>query len=192
MGNTSADKLIDHIIMDARSAADKVLSGAVSACDGIRLERDNQIAENSSEQQKKREIQVREILDGASTRARLEGRKELLAAKRDILDQTFADVYRTLCSQSPEQLASLYARFIRSEAGEGDILIPSQADREAVEKAVSICGLKNQVSAETAPFEHGFLLKGNSYEKDCSLKAILNELRTGEETKVAEVLFSKG
>ena len=39
-------------------------------------------------------------------------------------------------------------------------------------------------------FEGGFLLRGGSYEKDCSLNALMAELRLKEETNAARILFT--
>ena len=46
-----------------------------------------------------------------------------------------------------------------------------------------------KLSDRDADAEAGFLLLGDGYEKDCSMKAILRELRDAEETNVATILF---
>ncbi len=190
MGNASADNLIERILQDAQASVDKILADANATCEELRRDRDGRIAENAAAQLKTRETQVKEILDGAATRARLDGRKELLAAKREVLNQTFETAYRTLCNQDADRLSALYARVLKAEAEAGDTVVPAAPDREAVKRAVALSGADVRVADHDAPIERGFLLMGKSYEKDCSLSAILSELRDREETKVAEVLFS--
>lgn len=190
MGNTNADNLIDRILADAQASVDKILSDADASCEELRRDRDKRIAENAAAQLRTRETQVKEILDGAATRARLDGRKELLAAKREVLDQTFETAYRTLCEQNADWLSALYARVLKVEAEAGDTVVPAAPDREAVQRAIALSGADVRMADQDAPAERGFLLLGKSYEKDCSLSAILSELRDREETKVAEVLFS--
>ena len=190
MGNASADKLIEHILQDARDCAETILESAGRTCAQIFEERDKQIGEDRSLQLKKRETQVREILDGAETRARLDGRKEILAAKRELLDQAFDEAYRALCALDRDSLTALYSQVLKKEAEEGDAVLPAEVDRDAVTRAVSTLKTEHEIQKRNAPVERGFLLIGKGYEKDCSLKAILSEMRAREETKIAGLLFS--
>lgn len=190
MEHSGADKLIDHIIMDARAGAEKILDNAKEACEESCRAKEKAIADDRAVQQKNRETKVREILDGAATRARLDGRKEVLAAKREMLDQAFLEVYGKLCGLDDTALCALYARILRSEAEQGDTIVPCERDRNAVIKAVKQSGIDCRVEENNAPTERGFLLIGKGYEKDCSLKAILRDARAAEETKIAEILFA--
>lgn len=190
MGNASADKLIEHILQDARDSAETILENAGRTCSQIFEDRDKQIGEDRSLQLKKRETLVREILDGAETRARLDGRKEILCAKRELLDQAFQEAYHALCTLDGDALAQLYARILKQEAENGDTILPAEADRDIITHAVSMLGAGYEIQTINASVDRGFLLIGNGYEKDCSLKAILSEMRAREETKIAELLFA--
>ncbi len=190
MGNASADKLIEHILQDARDSAETILENAGRTCAQIFEDRDKQIGEDRSLQLKRRETQVREILDGAETRARLDGRKEILSAKRELLDQAFQKTYCALCELDGDALARLYARVLKQEAEAGDTILPAETDRDIIARAVSMLGTKLEIQDGNAPVDRGFLLIGKGYEKDCSLKAILSETRAREETKIAELLFA--
>ena len=175
MANASADNLIKRILSEARDTAAHILAEAEKQCNDIRSEQEKRIAQNAESLSKTRAIQVKEILDGAETRARLEGQKEALADKRDLLDKAFASAYEALCNQSSEELSQLFASVLKKEA----------------EKAVKMSGADVIMADECASCERGFILRGKSYEKNCSLKAVLDVLRDSEETKVAEILFSK-
>ena len=191
MANASADNLIERILSEARETADHILAEADKQCSDIRLDQEKRISQNAESLSKTRAIQVKEILDGAATRARLEGQKEALADKRDLLDKAFASAYQTLCGQSSEALSKLFASVLKKEAEKGDVVFAAEADREAVKKAVEESGADVTIAEECASCERGFILRGKSYEKNCSLKAVLDVLRDSEETKVAEILFSK-
>ena len=190
MGNANADHLIERILADASDAAAKIAADADATCAEIAAERDRKIAEIAETVLKRREIEVQEILDGAQTRARLDGKKELLAAKRQVLDQAFDAAYRALCQSSVESLSALYGKVLAAEAEEGDTVAAAKQDRPAVLAALHGCGKQLTLSDTDAPVERGFVLYGKGYEKDCSLKAILSEVRDAEETKVAGILFS--
>ncbi len=190
MGNASADNLIERILSEARESAERIRSDAQAAVESIARERDERIAKDAASFDKTRQAQIREILDGARTRAELDGRKELLAQKRAVLDRAFALAYEQLCSRSGSELTALYASILSKEAEDGSTVSPAKADREAVEQAIWQSGKELKLLDTDAPVERGFLLFAKSYEKDCSLKAILSELRDAEEPHVAEVLFS--
>ncbi len=186
----NADNLIGRILSEAEENARQISADADSVCAQIAAERDRRIEEQAASALNLRNTQVNEILDGAKTRARLEGRKELLAAKRLLLDHTFEIAYEQIANWSEKELGDLYGRILHAEAVEGDIVMPAKADTVSVQSAVQTCGIHVTISDSFAPIDHGFVLYGKSYEKDCSLLAILSELREREETKVAGVLFS--
>ena len=190
MGNASADNLIGRILSEAQESADRIIADADTLCGSIRQDRDARISEKAAALKKTRDIQVREILDGASTRARLDGRKALLAEKRVILDETFAAAYKAVCELPESELARLFADVLKAEAQTGDTVVCANADRGAVQNAINTAGVSVRLADSAASVDRGFVLYGKSYEKDCSLKAILSELRDREETKVAEILFS--
>ena len=127
MANASADNLIKRILSEARDTAAHILAEAEKQCNDIRSEQEKRIAQNAESLSKTRAIQVKEILDGAETRARLEGQKEALADKRDLLDKAFASAYEALCNQSSEELSQLFASVLKKEyhrfpeAARGDV-----------------------------------------------------------------------
>ena len=77
-----------------------------------------------------------------------------------------------------------------AEAAEGDQVLPAKQDRALIEKLLTKVPVKLTLSEEDAPCEGGFLLLGGSYEKDCSLNALMAELRLKEETNAARILFT--
>ena len=190
MGNANADNLIGRILTEAEAAAKQIAADADESCAEIVQDRDRRVAEFYAAAEKTRNTQAREILDGAQTRARLEGRKELLAAKRELLDEAFETVYRTVSEWPEHKLRALYCHVLDSEAEPGDTVAAASTDLSIVKAASLACKAQVTVSDTIAPVTRGFVLYGKSYEKDCSLKAILSELRDREESKVAEILFS--
>ena len=190
MGNASADHLIERILSDAKDAAARIAADADASCAQIAAERDSRIAEHAAAAAKRREIETKEILDGAATRARLDGKKEMLAAKRALLGRAFDAAYASLCGCSEDELAALYAKLLLAEAEPGDAVVPAKADRAALKQAIARSKANVTLSEQDASVERGFVLQGKGYEKDCSLGAVLAGLRSAEETGVAGILFS--
>lgn len=189
MGNESAVNLIDRILADANEAAAKVLAEAEASCNGIRESCEQEIAERAERSEKERMQQVKAVLDGYKTRAELDGRKEALRDKRTILDDVFHEAYQKLLALPSDKRGKLYLSILKSEAVSGDTVMPAACDRDVLKQTIAALPFPVKVSDRDANAEAGFVLYGKSYEKDCSMKAILRELRDAEETKIAKILF---
>ena len=189
MGNESAVNLIDRIIADAEQAAAKVLADAEASCNSIREMTDAEIARKAEQFEKDRVQQAKAVIDGYKTRAELDGKKEMLRDKRALLDDVFAETYRNLLNLPSEKREKLYLSILKAEAKENDLIAPAKADRDAIVGAARQLPFPVRISEQDADTEAGFILYGGSYEKDCSMKSVLRELRDAEETNVAKQLF---
>lgn len=189
MGNENAANLIDRILADAQAAADKILADAEASASGIRESRDAEIAKKAEQTERERRQQISVILNGCRTRAELDGRKETLRAKRALLDRVFSEAYANMLALPSEKRIALFRSILQREAKENDVVAPAEADRDAVAKAISALPFTVTLSEKNADTDAGFILYGDGYEKDCSMKAILRELRDAEETNVAKILF---
>ncbi len=189
MGNESAVNLIDRIIADAEAAAAKVLADAEASCNSIRETTDAEIARKAEQSGKERAQQAKAVIDGYKTRAELDGKKEALRDKRALIDDVFSEAYRKLLDLPADRREKLFLSILKTEAKEGDVIAPAKPDREAVLRAAKQLPFQVRISERDADTEAGFILYGGSYEKDCSMKAILRELRDAEETNVAKILF---
>lgn len=185
----NADNLIKRILEEAEQKAAVIRSDAEASCDDIARAASERIAEQKASFSKAREQRVSGILDGCRTRAELDGRKEALQAKRVVLDAAFAATYSKLLALSDEKRIALYASLLKQEAKDGDVVVPAGCDRRNLEEAIKTVSIPLTLSDKEAPVDAGFLLLAGSYEKDCSMKAVLNDLREREETNVAKILF---
>ena len=189
MGNESAVNLIDRILAEARETASGMLADAEESCNGIRKACSEQIAKNAEQSEKDRAEKVKAIKDGYGTRAELDGRKDALRSKRALLDAVFSETYRNMLDLPNEKREALFLSILKKEAKANDVVAPAKTDRETVQKAIAALPFAVRLSERDADVEAGFVLYGGSYEKDCSMKAILRELRDSEETNVAKILF---
>ena len=189
MGNESAANLIDRILADAKEAAAKVLADAEASCSSIRETTDAEIRRKAEQSEKDRAQQAKAVIDGYKTRAELDGKKEALRDKRALLDNVFSETYRKMLEMPYEKREKLFLSILKAEAKENDVIAPTKADREAVSNAAKQLPFRVQISERDADADAGFVLYGGSYEKDCSMKSILRELRDAEETNVAKILF---
>ena len=185
-----ADKLIGRILSEAEADASAARDKAAESCRGLMADCEKRIAERAEAAAVTRSTAVQGVLDGARTRAELEGRKETLAVRRRILDEAFAAAARELNALTGPRREAILLRLLNTEAAAGDMVQPAKQDRAVIEKLLPQVPVQLTLSDEDAPFEGGFLLRGGSYEKDCSLNALMAELRLKEETNAARILFS--
>ena len=165
-----ADKLIERILGEAEADASAAREKAAEGCRAVIADCEKKIAERATVAAAARDTAVKGVLDGARTRAELDGRKETLSVRRRILDEAFA--------AATKELNAL------------DVVEPAKQDSELIARLLPQVPQTLTLSEKDAPCEGGFLLQGGSYEKDCSLDALMAELRLNEETNAARILFT--
>lgn len=190
MNSNGANKLAERILDDARADAGRVLDDAKAGAQALRSEAQARMEAYSADCAAKREAAAAALIDGSRTRASLDARKATLQKKRLVIDEAFVRAYDGLCALDTAARGAICRRLLEAEAAGEETVIPARADRAAIAAMLgelSVSGL--HLSEEDAPIDGGFLLVGRSYEKDCSFRAILGQLRDNEETNVAELLF---
>ena len=185
-----ADKLIERILGEAEADASVARDRAAEGCRAVMADYEKKIAERAQAAAASRDAAVKGVLDGARTRAELDGRKETLGVRRRILDEAFAAATRELNALTGPKREAILLSLLKKEAAPGDVVLPAKQDRSLIEKLLQEVPAELTLSAEDAACEGGFLLRGGSYEKDCSLNALMAELRLAEETNAARILFS--
>ena len=185
-----ADKLIERILGEAEADASAARDKAAEGCRSVTADCEKRIAERAQAAAAARDAAVKGVLDGARTRAELDGRRETLSVRRRILDEAFDAAARELNALTGAKREAVLLRLLTAEAAQGDTVLPARQDRALIEKLLPQVPVKLTLSKEDAPCEGGFLLLGGSYEKDCSLNALMAELRLKEETNAARILFS--
>ena len=185
-----ADKLIGRILGEAEADAKAARDKAAESCRAVMADCDKKIAERAEIAAASRDTAVKGVLDGARTRAELDGRKETLSVRRRILDEAFAAATKELNALSGPRREAILLSLLKKEAAAGDVVEPAKQDRELIARLLPQVPQTLTLSEKDAPCEGGFLLQGGSYEKDCSLDALMAELRLNEETNAARILFT--
>ena len=185
-----ADKLIGRILAEAEADASAARDKAAESCRAVAADCEKRIAEGAQAAAAARDAAVKGVLDGARTRAELDGRKETLSVRRRMLDEAFAAAAKELNALDGPRREAILLSLLRKEAAQGDVVLPAKRDRDLIKRLLPQASVALTLSDEDAPFEGGFLLNGGSYEKDCSLNALMAELRLAEETNAARILFS--
>lgn len=191
MENTAKtqNKLVERILNDARIAASEIEEKANAEIIALSAEaikkRENIHRDNLS----KTEAAVKGVIDGAMTRATIDGKKYALSLKRGLVSEAFESAYSALCSSDGPASSDLIGQMLRNEVNGGETVLPAAADRSLIEKLRSELDVDFTISAENAEIDRGFIIRSVGFDKDCSFRSILSDIRDSEETAVAQLLF---
>ncbi len=194
-----AEKLIERIIADAQSDAEKYWREAEEKKEEMREAMVKRIEKRRLEIIRMAEEAVRENKKRLTAVYDLEYRKQLLSAKQEVMAEAKALAMRKLASLPDSQYLGLFRRRLMACAanGKGGVIVSRNETRidEAfigdVNNALrEKCGVGElKLLEEKRDMLGGFVYVDGGLEIDMSLEALLNEAWQESETDVAAVLF---
>ncbi len=187
---SGTNKLANRIVGEAEDDARQAREEADASIREIRQQSEKALSVRRAELENQRETSKKSLIAGYLTRASLDGKKEALRKKRDVIDTAFSRAYDALLALDAEKRKAICARLLESEAEGGETVLPAKADRKALESLIAALPQKKlALSKDDAKIDGGFVLSGQGYEKDCSFLSLLSGLRAEEETSVYRLLF---
>ncbi len=187
---SGTNKLAERIVGDAQAEARAVREEAEVAVREIWRESDGAVAARRAELLAQREAAAKSLIGGYVTRATLDAKKDALRKKRALIDEAFARCYGAVLALDAPARRDICARLLGAQAEGGETIVPARADRAALEQlAAAMTEKKLSLSQKDAVIDGGFILLGEGYEKDCSFRSLLDEVRDAEETAVYRLLF---
>lgn len=199
---SGTEKLKEKIIAEAEAQAEKVLKEARARAADItgraETEADERYANLLAQAQEQAQERKRRVL----TIANLDARKQILAAKEEMIEDTFSQALARLQTISPESYREIIFSMILATAQNGDeelIISPEQQDAfdvpflDRLNKALRKNGKKGEIAlaAQTRPLKGGFVLSAGAVEINNSFNALLSMQRDQLEPAVAEMLFKE-
>ncbi|HIT24995.1 MAG TPA: V-type ATP synthase subunit E [Candidatus Enterenecus avicola] len=191
------EKIIDRISGDAQREVDDVLAQARAEADKILSQYQAQAQAEADDILTRGEKAAVERGERLASVAQLECRKEVLAAKQEVIEEAFQLAMDKLTQLPQEAYVSLLADLAVEASSKGnEKLIFSVADRARVGKAVVVAaneklGDKGQLTLaqETRPMQGGFILSDGAVEVNCTFETLVRLQRGTLSTQVAGVLF---
>ncbi|MFQ5793788.1 MAG: V-type ATP synthase subunit E [Candidatus Bipolaricaulia bacterium] len=199
----SVEKIVEKILSEAQTEADRTINEAKSQAEEIR-----RTGKDEAERARKpildkahREAERRRRMHRSL--AELDTRNRLLATRRELLDQVFAEVNRRLAEIDEASYKNLLQRLIveATETGTEQVVV-SAADRkrlgngflESVNAELKRSGKTGALdyANETREINGGVVLKGENYEINVSFATLLRGAQESLEAEVARMLFAGG
>lgn len=195
-------RLQRRILDDAEKEASRIKDAAQAKAEEILKEAsakaEVRYSEIMSAAQKERETRKQRLI----TLARLDGRRMLLAAKDQALQDVFAEAMNAMVSSYRQRYRD-FLRELLAATATYDVQEVIFNERDRSELASGLVSevqdlLKRQgrnvridVSQETRPIRGGFLLRSGNIEINCSIEAIFQNKRDELIPEVAGVLFAE-
>lgn len=195
------EKILERIQGDAQGAADQVIEKAQREAEEILTRYGAQARREETEilaRGEKTAAERVERLDGA---ARMEAKKQMLAARQEMVEKTFQLAKNKLMQLAEEDYVSLLAGLAAGASFSGrEKIVLSKQDRQTVGEKVTAAAnarlLKEgktaelSLAAETQELGGGLLLMDGMIEVNCSFETLLRLGRGQFSTEVAAVLFN--
>ncbi len=194
------DKILARIQADNQAEIDEINAEAVRKCDEIQNAYDASAQEEYWKIFKKGAKDAELRVEHLGSTAALEAKKQLLAAKQEIVSSAFERAAEMLSELPEDRYVDFFSRLAADASSAGDErLIFSPDDRERVGAAV--CAKANEILAasgrngsitlsdETRDIRGGFILSRGDIEVNCSIDSLVSLKRDELASEVAGILF---
>jgi len=191
------EKIIDRISGDAQAEIDAVLDAARAEAAQITAKYEAQAKAEAEEILKRGAKAAAEREERLASMAQMEGRKAELAAKQEVIEETFELALKKLLALPEDKYVELLAGLAAKASVSGkETLIFSAKDRDSVGKQVVdaasalVSGGAFVLSEETRPINGGFVLSDGAVEVNCSFDTLVRLQKAEITGEVSRVLFA--
>lgn len=197
---TGTEKIKTKIIEDAKAKALAIEEQAGQEAKAVMEQASADIAQKRAELLKKAESDGAESYKRLIAVAGLEGRKEILRAKQEMIDAAFQKALEKVCQMDDRDYQKLLEQMIADAVGNeaGEILLSEndakRMDNEFVSninKHIVDIGKKGLLKLSTQHIKTvgGFVLKSGEMEINSTFEILFGMLRTELESDVVRMLF---
>lgn len=194
----NAEGILQRIDQDAREGAATLLNEARAKAEALRSASEARTQRAQEAALEKARADALALDDRMQRMAKLDARKALLAAKREVLDEAFDRAQAKMGRMDEEQARAFGLAMLMDSAAGDETLIPDvgskwadQAFVDAANAALANAGKPGRItlSGETRALGGGFVLARGGMEVNCSFPAALAARRMDIEAEVASMLF---
>lgn len=184
------EKIKERITAAAEKERQGILSAAEAECRKIEREANFRIAESDLEWDEKAataKAAKKRVYESSSA---LELRKELLAAKQQLIDRAFTEAEKQLSAMNTADTAAFLARQLKDcnpKPGDTVMFAEGLAESVCADLMKSFPGLNRGEPA--ADIKDGFVLLSGSSRQVCTYAAIIAARRDELEPEIATLLF---
>lgn len=188
--NNGAEKLVTSILEEAGELAAAYEAQAAADIETIKADLGNDREKLREEFAARAQAEREDIIKRAETNAELDCRRELLERKHGVIDAAYLEAEKRLNALSGREREEVLARILKRECEGGETICPAPKDRELIKKLIPVCGAEGLTLGENAEgIDGGFTAVGANFVKDCSFKALMEDVKAETLTAAAAILF---
>lgn len=198
---SGTEKIKAKILEDAELKVSQILDQAEAEAQEIIESALKEAEQKRAEILKKGESDGREVYRRMLSEANLDGRKEILKAKQDMVEAAFSVAMDKLCKLSDKDYQKLLEDMAVDAAinEDGEILLSEQDKKRVnkdfiknINKRVSSAGKTGKVvlSKDNIKTVGGFVLRYEGMEINSTFEVVFEVLRSRLENDVVKILFS--
>ncbi len=194
----NAEQVVDKILSEANTEADKIKAGAREKADGAQTELESQLADYRKETGTLAVEAGEDKTNRMLATARMEIRKQKLAKKVSLLDEVFVKAREQLKSLGDDDYRSLMKALMVKciETGDEEVLVGKEDGRidhdflKHVNRELG-AGFKGnlQLSNDRANIDGGFILRRGKIQINVSLDVLITQAREALEMELTTELF---
>lgn len=180
-----ATKEKEALLGAAKKEQDQILGEAKKTAQTIKME---------TEEKLKKEIPL--VLKRREAVAGLDVRKEMLGAKRELIEKSFESAAQGIETLPKEAYQTFMTNLLKEavETGNEEVLLGEEEnilDAAWIEAFNTASGKNVTLSGEKTPRgKRGFVLRNNLIEVNCTVRTLIRSLRDDLEADVAKRLFA--
>ena len=189
------DKIIEKIISDANADAEQTALQTKKQIDAVRQKHEAQTKKQIDEMREEFADKKTQVENRAETMAELEARRNMLAIKRELVEEAFSKAQDMIMSLPDEEYLGFIEKLMRNlDDKRGDVIIGKSEKRinaDFVDKINEKTDSSYKLSDERGNFDGGFILRTGRIETNCTVKMLVSQAKRGMEQQVASVLFEE-
>lgn len=192
------DKITGRITEDAKKRAQDILEDAQAQAQSVRENYARHGQDIRAELLAQAEEQVLSHIQRMKGAGELDGRKELLRVKQELLQAAFDRALEMLRAMPQTEYTAFLSDLLIQAAPQGKAeVIMNPADRSKVGKDVvtranEALGAGLTLSEETRPIQGGFVVRSGLVEVNCALETLVEQEKEALYPQVAALLFPAG
>lgn len=189
-----SDAIVAKILDDARSAVNTALEEGGKSAALIIAKAKDEVALMLQKSHTDTTLMQDEIIRRRITVANLEVRKLLLAAKKNALDDIFAEALRSICTLPKEDYLQIIIGMLAA-AEDGDTVKIAATDKDVITadfiaSYAASKGINISLDKDFAAIKGGIILCSGEVEKNLAIEVEFDALRERLEPQVAAKLFA--
>ena len=194
------EKITDRILSEAREEAEAIKAEASAKAEEILADYEGQAKETYEARMESGKKEAADAADRKIRAAGLQSRKDVLAAKQEMIEAAYAAAKETILNMpEAEYIEFLAEKASRASVSGTEQIALNEADQKkigdalvkAANEKLAAAGKKAELSLsqETAAITGGLFLREKDISVNCSIDSLMAICREELDVKVSKVLF---